>query len=233
MGENEDMGERFFSPERRREMETYGLSKERWVETNNVNVDLMLRRCIRKGMQPRELLTLWFSERFEQFEKRESWSDSIQALHDGIQRLPDYELDDQASHAQAQQDLEALYAGVAELRFDKGHENVQPTGERHLREGWHPVGMLAYEFFPKYPEILYMHVPHMDESPSAGEMKDSLRQLAEVVAHDENIKEVRGTSLLLEHPIAKRLGFVIEEYDSGSMPSFQMTREEFLEKFGS
>jgi hypothetical protein len=194
-----------------------------FIRHTEMKVRAILEQCQRKSIQPRDLL-------LKAFKDKTRTDDVAQNLYEDalvkISSMPDYNLSEQAEYISARKDIMDIITPFVE-REDGGHD--VPTQD--MKENWVNVGVFSYEFGPNNEIIL--HVPPMKDSPKLHQLKDSLCAVAEVLKNDLNIKEVSGNSLLLEHPLAKRLGFKInEESGIGVSPSFRMSREEFLERWG-
>lgn len=208
----------------------FGLTKERRMETIGTIVDLILRRCRRTGVQPRDMMLRSFQDRGE---LNERLGDLANQLHERMNTLPDFDLDNPNERSQAAVALQELYQEIISQQFTNPNG---PIAEQHQqdvesRKRWNQAGIFSYELGEKHELVL--HVPPMADTPRPQQLKNSLSELAGVVAKDADIKEIRGSSLLLEHPIAKRFGFTIDdESDEGVNPNFRMSREEFLERFG-
>ncbi len=200
------------------------------METVRTNIDLILRRCQRQGVQPREMMLRAFGNR-EELEQRVG--DMADSMIERVSALPDYDLSDPDSRAQAAAALEEMYGHVISQQF--AHPDSAPAiaQQRDIesRQGWQSAGMFEYELGENHELVL--HIPPMIESVKSQQLRDSLHELTAVVVSDPDIQEVRGSSLLLEHPVAQRLGFRIEETsDEGFTPNFRMSRDEFLKRFG-
>ncbi|OGY84020.1 MAG: hypothetical protein A2898_01995 [Candidatus Kerfeldbacteria bacterium RIFCSPLOWO2_01_FULL_48_11] len=225
------MGETGYSPNEANDtVDRFGLSKERRLETVDTNIDLLLRRCQRKGIQPREMVLKGFHDRQKM---NEQLGDDLAAdIYASVTGLPDYNLDDEIARAQAYQDIQRIFSRIIDFQHSNAAESrVQREQERQAQEHWKQAGVFSYEIGRQ--NELVLHVPSMTEPPQPGQLKDSLRQLADTLEQEPDIKEVRGSSLLLEHPIARRLGFEIDPgSDEEFVPNFRMSREEFLKRFG-
>ncbi|MFH1235876.1 MAG: hypothetical protein V1685_02975 [Parcubacteria group bacterium] len=225
------MGETEHSPHEAEDAgDDFSLLKERRLETVDTTVGLLLRRCQRKGVQPREMVLMGFQDR--QKVKEQLGDDLAAEIFAAVSSLSDYNLDDETARAQAHQDIQRIFSRIVDFQ----HSNTAESRMAREREGrpsedWKQAGIFSYEVTDQHELIL--HVPSMAEAPQPGQLKDSLRQLADMLEQEPNISEVRGSSLLLEHPIAKRLGFGVDpESDEGFVPNFRMSREEFLKRFG-
>jgi hypothetical protein len=195
----------------------------RRLEMMSVKAVSVIRQCQRKNIQPREML-------LKAFESKERTDDVATKLYltafGMISRMPNYDLDKPDEFNKAKKDITAVFNIFIGVDFD-----AQDLEEQARRDGWVKVGMLAYELGEDYD--IFLHVPPMEGRPGLHQLKDSLCQIAEFLKQNPNIQAVRGSSLLLEHPIAKRLGFEIDaESDEGASPNFKMSRGDFLEKFG-
>lgn len=199
----------------------FGLTKERRFETVNTNIDLMLRRCKRQGIQPREMMLRSINDS-EEINTR--FGEMAHDIYERVKAISDFDLENTESHSQASEELQSIFSMLIEQQFSGNEREVQ------ARKHWQQVGIFSYELGENHELVL--HIPPMTDSPQLNQMKDSLKQLSELIEKDQDIKEIKGSSLLLEHPLAKRLGFEIDtESDEGFNPNFRMSREKFLELF--
>ncbi|MFA5134419.1 MAG: hypothetical protein WC505_01370 [Patescibacteria group bacterium] len=208
----------------------FGLTKERRMETIGTNVDLILRRCQRTGVQPRDMMLRACKGRQELNERFGGLADQ---LHERMTALPDFDLDDPDGRSQAAAALQEMYEEIISQQFNDPDGPIVEQHRRDIesRKQWQQAGLFSYELGEQHELVL--HVPPMTEAPGPQQLKDSLGELAAVIDADPGITEVVGSSLLLEHPIAKRFGFTIdEESDEGFNPNFRMPRDEFLTRFG-
>lgn len=205
-----------------------GLTKERRIETVATNIDLILRRCQRKGIQPRDMLMKTFDKGQE---ANGQLTGFIEELINAINALPDYDLNEKENYDQAFIDVEQIYAKVIDFEFSGAPEyNDMLIHEQEARQRWQDAGFFNYELGEQHELIL--HVPPMAEAPNLSQIKSSFQNLVRVIEDDEAIQEVRGSSLLLEHPLFSRMGFKIDgENDDDFYPNFRMSREEFLRRF--
>lgn len=225
------MNEHEYSPQEVEEpVDGFGLTKERRMQTVGTNVELILRRCERKNVQLRDLMLRSFKEREE---LNERLGDFAGRFYERLLALPDFDLADSNERTQAAEALRALYEEIISQQFLNMNNPIVEQHQQDIesRKKWHTAGFFSYELGEQHELVL--HVPPMEESPRPQQLKDSLSELATVVEGDPEISEIRGSSLLLEHPVAKRLGFTIDnESDEGFNPNFRMSREEFLKRFG-
>lgn len=181
-----------------------------------------IRQCQRKGLQLREML-------IKSFEGREKSNPQAEAVYskalEMISRMPDYDLTEPAGFADAKKDLTDILLLFVDIDTD-----AQDLQEQSLQSEWTRVGVLAYEFGEEGK--IFLHVPPMEGKPGLHQLKDSLSQIADFLKRNPDIHTVCGSSLLLEHPIAKRLGFEIDESDENKGTKFKISREEFLARWG-
>ncbi len=215
--------------------ESAALPRERKLETADVNIDLMLRRCIRKGIQPREFLESSIGasnmvnvELYGQEEANE--------LLRLIGELPDYDLHDPDDVERARLVLRDILRPILELEYEDADiaERIRER-QRSDESLWGHAGLFAYEVddHPK-GKALVLHVPPTSTSPGLRELKESLSDIATILEADPSITQVRASSLLLEHPLASRLGFVIDKKsDKGMRPNAHMSSAEFCQRFGA
>ncbi|MFA6272040.1 MAG: hypothetical protein WC693_02930 [Patescibacteria group bacterium] len=214
--------------EKRNQANTLGLTKERRIETVSNNIDLILRRCRRKGIQPRDML-------LKAFDKGQAANGQltgfIEELINAIYALPDYDLTESEGYDQAFVDVQQIYAKVIDFEYSGAPEyNDQQEHEQETRQHWQDAGFFNYELGEQHELIL--HVPPTVEAPNLSQIRSSIQNLIGVVKNDSDIQEVRGSSLLLEHPLFGRLGFKIDtENDNDFYPNFRMSREDFLNRF--
>jgi hypothetical protein len=196
---------------------------EDFVRHTEMKVRAILEQCQRKSIQPRDLLQ-------KAFEDKKRVDDFAQNLYETafvkLSSMPNYNLNDHVEYVRAKKDIMNIITPFVDTE-ECGHD--VPTQD--MKENWVNVGVFSYEFGLDREVIL--HVPPMKNNPGLHQLKESLHTIAGIIKNDINIREVRGSSLLLEHPLAKHLGFKIdEESDGGVSPNFKMSREEFLERWG-
>lgn len=199
------------------------LNTDDFIRHSEMKVRGMLEQCQRKGVQPRELL-------LKAFESKKITDNLTQTLYEvafaKLSNMPDYDLSVQTDYVRAKKDIMDVITPFVER--EEGNHDV-PTLD--MKANWVNVGVFSYEYGPDNEIIL--HVPPMKDNPGLHQLKDSLHSIAEVLKNNLSIIEVRGNSLLLEHPLAKRLGFIIEDsLEAGVSPNFKMSRDEFIERFG-
>lgn len=211
----------------------YGdLSKERIADTTALNVDLALARCQRKKVQPRDYILAMVAEN----DIAERFSEAVAAeMTRRAEALPDFNFDDPEDLERARQALSdvALWLKSRELDDPEASQHFREHAEE-VKERMHEAGMFTYEIEESWEgRIMRLHVPTMASAPRVHELRQSLHALADVLAQDPTLMEVRMNSLLLEHPVAKRLGFQIDESaEFTSAPVSSMPRQEFIERFG-
>ncbi|MEK7631445.1 MAG: hypothetical protein AAB445_01070 [Patescibacteria group bacterium] len=219
------MGEREHNPQEGEQVDRFGLTKERRLETVGTNIDLTLRRCDRLHVQPRDMLLRAYGDREG---LQEELGPAAEELLDIMANLPDYNLADPADRTAASQAIAEIFSHVVEAQFAR--DPKEQAAAQEAEKQWKRAGIFAYEVVED--GNLVIHVPPMAEAPTASQLKESLQQLAVVLEEQPGIAEIHSSSLLLEHPIAKRFGFTIEpESDGEFSPSFHIAREDFLKRF--
>lgn len=221
MGERRDI----FEGDQR---DIFGISRERREETDSIKVDLLLLRSKRKGVQPREMLLKFFDPRPL---KEVYGSEFIEKLKDDIKNLPEYDLAEEESFTRAKGDIEAIYRSVSSLEYEKDNKTEKLKElEESKRSHWQEAGLFSYEIDSN--NHLNIHIPPTEKPPAPSKFKEAIAKIIEILKTDDSIKEVRASSMLLEHPAVQRMGFNIdEESDEGNIPNFKMTKEEFINKF--
>lgn len=210
------------------EKDIFGVSRERREETDSLKVDLLLLRCRRKGIQPREMLLKFLDPRPL---KEIYGSEFVEKLKSDIENLPEYDLLDEKDLIRAKADTEAIYGTVSDLEYkdDKQAERLKEL-EEGKRSHWQEAGLFSYEIDSN--NHLNIHIPPTEKAPAPSEFKEAIAKIIEVLKANESIKEIRASSILLEHPAVQRIGFNIDlESDEGNLPNFRMAREEFINKF--
>lgn len=224
---NISMSEREHIPQESERVDRFGLTRERRLETVGTNIDLMLRRCVRLQVQPRDMLLRAYGERDRLQEELGSAADELLV---NMTNLPDYNLENPVERTAAYQAIAEVFSKVVDAQFARDPQ--EPEAVQEAEKQWERAGIFAYEVGED--GNLVIHVPPMAEAPTASQLKVSLQQLAAVLEVQPGIAEVRSSSLLLEHPIAKRFGFTIDpESDAKFTPSFHISREAFLKRFRS
>jgi len=211
-----------------KEMDTFGISKERREQTDNRKLDLMLRRCKRKKIQPRDFLIK--SVNIGETEKIYG-PDLTSKIIEKLKNLPDYNLEDEEIFQQAKKDLLEIMTPIINIEFERGDRaNEIQELRREVQKNWREAGLFSYEIDDRH--FLHLHIPPIEKIPSLRQLKKSLSKIANIVKENESILQVRASSLLLEHPAARRIGFKVDpELDKGHLPNFRMGREEFINKF--
>jgi hypothetical protein len=127
--------------------------------------------------------------------------------------------------------LQAL-APMLEYRSQFADEDEKAAWKNRFSHSHKPLsGAVEYTYLPKFPNEVELHLPpNRDKSlpELLPEILAGLKQLAEVVKQNPDIKEVKGKSWIVEeHPgVVKRFGFEVNGEDA------VMTREAFLARYG-
>lgn len=208
------------------------ISLERNLESRRLSIDMALRRCQRKGWQPRD----YFLRATQQMEQVPETTDTAQEVRRRLESLPDIDWATARREDVVDQVLE-IAMPLLTAEFEQGRSTIEPA------EHWQSAGIFWYEFYdptsePAMPELgqdplMIIHIPSQADALTREKFFSSLQALAGVLAQHPEVKGIRGTSLLLEHPLFERLGFHIDnKHDEGPMASTFFPRQEFLEKFG-
>ena len=201
--------------------------KKRQLETMNLNIKLKLKQCFDQGIQPKNALIKYLNKEEEVNKKFGDLSE----IYNDVSNLPDYKLTEPENLALATEDVYRILSKVVDLKFSNPEElRIQGEMQKQKHEKWKNAGIFAYED-GEHNELI-LHVPPTSESPKNRQILESLKLVADVVAKNPDINAVYGESLLLEHGLAKRLGFDVKPgLTPGSNPRFTMPRKEFLERF--
>ncbi|MFA5069827.1 MAG: hypothetical protein WC528_00945 [Patescibacteria group bacterium] len=213
--------------------DAFGVDLERRKEMMDLDAELVVRRCLRKKLQPRELLKLKFDPTDPFMIGRYS-EEKIHETLESVDNLRDYDLKEKTDYEQAVDAVGLIFNNLAEFEFaDQGRLRHASEGIMESMKNQKEAGILQYELRNKDGHIsLMIHVPPQAENLTRGKLREARQRLAEVVKNDVSIEEIEGSSLLLEHPLVRKLGFEIDqESDEGFTPNFHMAREEFLERF--
>lgn len=208
---------------------------ERNLESRRLNIDLALRRCQRKGWQPRE----YFLRVTEPSRQVPEIAPTVDELRRELASLPD--VDWQSADREALGDR--LYEMAKPLlikEYENGRAIIDPADHEH----WQEAGVLQYEIYDPTSDpanrefgtmpMMIVHLPSQAGQLGREDMVSSLKKLATELRAQPEIKGVLGSSLLLEHPLFQRLGFHIDEArDDGDRPISMIPRQEFLERYGS
>lgn len=209
------------------------ISLERNLESRRLSIDLALRRCQRKDWQPRD----YFLGVTEQMEQVPETKHVAQEIRQQLQLLPDIDW----KHTDREELGDMLFNIAKPLlltEYEQGRSIISSG------ENWKSAGVFAYEIYdstaePAMPELgteplMIIHLPSQAESIKRETLLALLKELATTLTEHPDVKGIRGTSLLLEHPLFQRLGFQIDkEHDTGPMASTFISREEFIERFGN
>ena len=206
------------------------ISRERRLEIIGVGVDLMLQRCLRTKMQPRELLLMALEpKRLKPIYGAENTETILNQVH----ALPDFDVNDPVELEHARAALKALSQQFVMFEEDPAvAASVQDFFSEAVEQMNH-VGLFETEIEER-PDgrVLRLHIPPTTSRPGLHELRASLRLVADALAKDPTLFEVHMSSLLLEHPIAARFGFtIVKDVDRGAVPHSAMSREEFLRRF--
>jgi hypothetical protein len=194
--------------------------KERVRRHYKVDATSIIRLCQKQKIQPREKL-------LRDFEASERSDDLAIKIKKVVAEMPDYNLDDKAEFILARDFIFNLYL----MKIDSETETQQNISGEGIQKNWIKAGLLSYEFGEEGE--IFLHIPPMDGKPGLHEFMNSLNKIAEFLKGRPDIHSIRGNSLLLAHNLADRLGFKIDsQYSRGESPGFQMSREEFLQRFG-
>lgn len=87
----------------------------------------------------------------------------------------------------------------------------------------------------KEDEVLNLHVPPNETTPLRDKIQmltEGMKQIAELVQHDQSIKEVRGTSwIITQNPgLIEKLGFTVDDISKESGEA-HISREDLLKKY--
>ena len=198
-------------------------SKEREQEYVRVNASLILKICQEEKFQPRERL-------LKEFEKSGRADNQALALRELVLKMPDYDLEEKDDFEKAREYIELIFRTKESL---VGQEVVGRESE--MMKNWVSVGVFAYELTGdgEADDRMVIHVPPTDKSPKLGQIRDSLVQIANFLKQNPDIIEVNGSSLLLAHSLAKKLGFTAQTDGKNEFGlTFKMSREEFIKRWG-
>jgi hypothetical protein len=201
------------------------ITLERHQAADNFKIDLILRRCERKNLQPRQFMLESIKESKLMKMISQEQTDKIEKE---MSQLPDIDLSVKEEREDIQRRIFDIMQPVILATYENNEIKQRETEDRAK---WENAGLFSYELVDE-GERLILHVPDTDSGPGRAEIIQSLETIADIIRQDEKgkIKEVRASSLLLEHPLAKRLGFHInEESDEGFAPNCSFKVEEFLE----
>lgn len=194
------------------------ISREDKIRHSAMKAHMILLRCQRKDIQPRDLLTKAFIE--------SERSDSLALrLNQIVSEMPEYDLSNRADFIKAKEYITNIFTIIVD-------ENPleQVINDTEAKNKWIDGGFFSYEIGDE--NNIFLHIPSTTESPSLHQIKDSLHKVADFLVKNPDIVEVSGSSLLLEHPVFAKLGFKIDfESEGGFNPSFKMSRDDFLKAF--
>jgi hypothetical protein len=198
----------------------FDVKKEQDLKHIEMNARLFLQICRNEGIQPREKL-------LEDFKKSNRSDELAVRLHSMISGMTSYNLEDHVDFDAAKDFVRNIIL-VKKNSEERTEDNIN---ERTMRKDWISVGIFSYELGENNELIL--HVPPTDKSPMPGQIKDSLHKVAEILKQDRGIIEVVGRSILLVHPLAKRLGFnITKDSSDNSKLISHISREDFIKRWG-
>ena len=145
-------------PEQEKTPQDVDVQQERRVGAGRLNIDLLVRRCRRLGIQPRE----FFGERLNQEGLIEAYGEeAINNIFATIHHLPDYELDTPEGRNAAAKDLQELFIPLIAQERQTGLQE-------HFREHLTRIGILAYEIDnAENHRSLILHLPPTLKRPGA------------------------------------------------------------------
>jgi hypothetical protein len=195
------------------------INKEDIIRHSFLKAGMILLRCQRKNIQPKDMLAKVFSD--------SGRTDPLALkLIKIISDMPEYNLDIRTDFNSAREYITNIFTIIIEE-----NPEGQVINDNESKSKWIDTGFFSYEVGES--DDILLHIPSTTESPKLSQIKKSLSKIATFLRENPDIIEVRGSSLLLEHPVFIKLGFTIDfDSDDGFNPNFKMSREEFLELWG-